>query len=897
MAATPATNSDAAETLYTRLAQHADGDPARAAIVSAEQTLSYGDLARLVALQAQRLTEAGLGADAVIGIRCGDDVSHLVLCLAASQIGATSVTIPDHETQAVQEALADRCGVTIVIDAAAAVRSTPSAKASLPGLAGTLLFATSGTTGNPKIVVLRDADLVAQAHRHIGSREERFACLASMEHNFAKRHRLYCVAEGATNLFLDNDPDTLVDQCQSLGLNVLHLSGYQAQELLAVPSVDGLAHIRLKLGGAYVPVPLRQALRSSVTKNLQAGYGTTETGAIAFTDPDDANASDSVGRPLPGLAVRAVAPDRSPLPAGEHGELAIRGEGLFREYLGNPELTAAKRVDGWFYTGDTGYLDDDGRIYVRGRADDMFVFNSMNIFPQDIESKICAFPGIADAAVLPKTSDVHGNIPIALVVFDKGAKPKLPALEKFVKEQTGLRCPRQFLVVNDIPRNAAGKIARGQARQLSEAIDNHRKAVIQALDPGTRERLDTELIAAFERGDTDIRLRDINMDSLARMELLIALEVHHDLIITPQEFNERGSLGKIAARLQSAGARSSQTPVATVSHEPAAQDAQPTYVVRLFRRTFSYCDTVAQFNRALITLEHRLTPNELRELSDAHRRGQLIPAAAAEKFHTVFDLWLTRFEAMMNAVGKREPEPFHSKRIAPTVTLFHGPGAAADKTLIICFAAVGVRHLMMPNAVLMQHTPAKHYDLLMIAEPLNQGYEAGVPGLGDNVQEVVDWVAKQDLIGGYGALRTVGSSAGAYAALIAGHTLGAELTLCVGGRFHSERHPGKIIGRILTARKAARNGKPTRALFCYGKDKTRDRHYAQVMRWISGGNLLAIEFTNGSVGHLILERLLERDELAPFFARTLFASIENELTAVDSALATLRLPEDQLQSS
>lgn len=890
MAATPATKTGNEETLHSRLEHHAASDPARAAIVSAQQTLSYGDLAGRVALQAQRLAEAGLGADAVIGIRGADDIPHLILCLAASRVGATSVTIPDHETQAVQDALADRCGVTIVIDAAAALKSTTDATATTPRLAGTLLFATSGTTGNPKIVVLRDADLVAQAHRHIGSRDERFACLASMEHNFAKRHRLYCVAEGATNLFLENDPDSLVAQCQALNLNVLHLSGYQAQGLLAAPGVDSLAPIRLKLGGAYVPIPLREALRDNVTKNLQAGYGTTETGAIAFTDPDDANAADSVGRALPGITVRALAPDRSPLAAGEHGELAIRGEGLFREYLGNPELTAAKRVAGWFHTGDTGYLDEEGRIYVRGRADDMFVFNSMNIYPQDIESKICAFPGIADAAVLPKASDVHGNIPIALVVFDKGAKPKLPALQKFVKEQTGLRCPRQFLVVNEIPRNAAGKIARGEARQLSEAIDNHRKAVIQALDPGTRERLDNELIAAFERGDTDIRLRDINMDSLARMELLIALEVHHDLIITPQEFNERGSLGKIAARLQSAD----------TGKEPHSRGAKPEglsgesevpYVVRFFRRTLSYCGTVAQFNRALITLEHRLTPTELKQLSEAHRRGRLIPADAAEKFHTVFDLWLTRFEAMMNAVGKSQPEPFNTKRIAPTVTLFQGPGRAAEKTLIVCFAAVGVRHLMMPNAVLMQHTNANHYDLLMIAEPLNQGYEAGVPGLGNNVQAVVNWVANRELIADYGALRTVGSSAGAYAALVAGHTLGAELTLCVGGRFHSERHPGKIIGRILTARKAARNGKPTRALFCYGKDKTRDRHYAQVMRWISGGNLMAIEFSNGSVGHLILERLLERDELAPFFARTLFANVKDELISDD---VTLQLPEDDI---
>jgi acyl-coenzyme A synthetase/AMP-(fatty) acid ligase len=459
------------ETLVGRLLRHARQSPSHEAVATPRLRLTYAELAARVAAQARRLREAGVSRDAVVGIACPDDVQHLVLRLAAAAVGASSCTVPSREGERQQEELIDRCGVTHRLGPEAALQPGDP----LPAPAGdpldgagdaAVLFLTSGTTGEPKIVRLHGADLVAQAHRHVQSPGERFACLATMEHNFATRHRLYCVAQGATNVFVDAAPEGLVAQCRALAVSVMHLSAFQAQELLAIPGVEALSGIRLKLGGSHVPASLRQQLRRGITPILQAGYGTTETGAIAFTDPDDDDAVASVGRPLPGIEVRVTSPAGDALPGGERGELSIRCPGMFHGYHGREELTAARLKDGWFQTGDIGYLDDQGRIHLCGRSDDMFVFNSVNIHPQDLESQLRQFPAVADAAVLPKRSPVHGDIPVALIVPAGNARPDLHALRVFMRDRVGIRCPRQFIVVDRIPRNAAGKIMRAEAQQM-----------------------------------------------------------------------------------------------------------------------------------------------------------------------------------------------------------------------------------------------------------------------------------------------------------------------------------------------------------------------------------------------------------------------------------------------
>lgn len=887
--------------LIERLFYHAETNPSHDAVITPTLKLSYTQLAMLVQAQVEKFYDAGISSQSVIGIKCANDTQHLILCLAATYIGSRSCTIPSFDADETQDAIISCCSVTDVVDETIALdtqlQENNIEPTSMDAPTTCLLFSTSGTTGDPKVVVHHDRDLVAQADRHISSKQERFACLASMEHNFAKRHRLYCVAEGATNVFLGNDRDSLVAQCKTLNVNVMHVSAFQAQELLATTRISELSNIRMKLGGSHVNIPLRKKLQNNITQNLQAGYGTTETGAISFTDPNDLDAGESVGQPLQGIEVRIVTPDRKTLGQGEHGEIAVRCSGMFREYLGKHKLTATRLDDGWFYTGDIGYLDKRHRIHLCGRSDDMFVFNSMNIYPQEIESQICQFPGITDAAVLLKTSSLHDNIPVALVVFAKNTKPKLPALNKFVKNRVGIRSPRQYIIVDEIPRNTSGKVFRQEAMKLPKKSDHIRKTLVQALDAEVTDHLKPSLITAFEKGQTDIRLRDIKLDSLARMNLLIALEVEYDAIITPQEFVQFRSLSNIVACVLSKQLQDKQAQVICSQVSNTISSTEPTdkqhYVIQFFQRIFRYCQTVAQLHKALATLEHRLTPIEVELLYETNRTHQLIPFNAAEKFHSALSHWLERIKGMMLDSGKLEPELFVSRRVTSTVTHFVGPGQSSDKTLLVCFSEAGGRSLMMPNAVLMQHTDSVLYDLLIVSEPLNESYRLGVPLLGTNVTEVIEWIAKLDLIGNYSCIRTLGCSAGSYPAILAGHLLGAELAVSVGGRFH-KRRPIKILERIFTTWRAVRKRYCPHVLMSYAVD-TRDRQYANIIAWLSGGSKVAVEFTNGSVGHLVLHRLVERGELAPYLARTIFAEMNDELIVSQQANVIISFPANKMR--
>ena len=894
------------DSLIGRLFHYAKANPAHEAVVTPTFTLSYAQLAELVQIQVKAFNNAGISRHSVIGINCPNDVQHLLLCLSTTYVGATSCTIPSFETVEIQNSVINYCHATTVVNADIALDPMTLDQVMLEGYAGStpaitpaekahLLFSTSGTTGEPKLVVHHDSDLVAQAHRHIQNNQERFACLATMEHNFAKRHRLYCVAMGATNVFLDNQQASLVEQCQSLDVNVLHVSAFQAQELLARPDINTLRNIRLKLGGSHASLALRQQLRDNITQNLQAGYGTTETGAIAFTNPDDLKAGESVGQPLPGIEIRAVCAERKPLGIDERGELAIRCDGMFREYLGKPDLTAARLAGGWFYTGDIGYLDKQQRIYLCGRSDDMFIFNSMNIYPQDIETQICQHPDITDAVVLPKPSSVHGNIPVALVVYARGVKPNLPKLKKFMRGRAGVRSPRQFTVVDDIPRNTAGKISRRQAIVLTIKNDKVRHTIINALAPDLVKRLKPAMITAFEKGEKDIILRKINLDSLARMELLVALELEYGTVIMPQVYSEFRSLGDIASHILSSlspnTSRQNTRPPINDTDSATTQTNRDPYVVRFFQRVFGVCHTVAQLNKALTSLENRLTPLEVECLLDFHLSGQLIPPRAAEKFGEAITNTLGNIKNLMADSGKQQPEPFVAHRKAPPVTLFTGPGSPAEKTLLICFSERGHRQLSMPNAVLMQHTDSTHYDLLIIAEPLGESYRLGVPHLGNNVIEVSEWLANQDFISDYNLIRTFGSSAGAYPAVVAGYRLKAEIAVSVGGRFHHRRkHPIKFLERVFFISRAASKGNCSRVLLSYSISKRRDKKYAQIIAALLGGNRIALEFVDKKVGHKILRELVRRGELASFLARTIFAEMNDELIVAERANVIMSFP-------
>lgn len=398
-------------------------------------------------------------------------------------------------------------------------------------------------------------------------------------------------------------------------------------------------------------------------------------------------------------------------------------------------------------------------------------------------------------------------------------------------------------------------------------------AYANALEDMPRARLD-----AFVAGQDALPLTDLTLDSLARMELLIALEVEHGVSISPEALAGFASLEAVAAHIATTAANNGA--VAPLAADGRPRDNLPP-LLALFERAMRSCRTVNQINKLHIELDNRLTPSEFAQLeSHARARAQTLPddplAAATTQ-------WLDRTRRMLDRSGDTTIRHYTLSRPLPAVLFYRGPGAPDTKRLLIGFTSRG-RRMLLPQSVFLQHLPADMFDVLIITDPRRSSLETGVPLLGDSVDAVIAWLAAQAWIRDYAGLRTLGCSGGGFPAVLAGHRLAAELAMSVGGRFPEGRHATRL-GWTLRARHAAQPDS-TRTVLAFGADKTRDRKFARALAWATGGQALPVTVPDGDVGHQVLGPLLERGELGAFLQATigaLPASLPTRFAATQSA--------------
>jgi putative sterol carrier protein len=177
-----------------------------------------------------------------------------------------------------------------------------------------------------------------------------------------------------------------------------------------------------------------------------------------------------VGLPFEGLEMRIVDPDEKPLSAGQIGEVAVRGDIVMQGYLNRPEATDETIVDGWLHTGDLGYFDDDGFLFIADRKKEMIIRGGVNVYPKEIENVIAEHPAVAAVAVIPEAHDKYGQVGKACVVRARGAKLDEGELREFCAERlAAYKVPDAFVFRASLPRNAIGKVVKKQlARELEE---------------------------------------------------------------------------------------------------------------------------------------------------------------------------------------------------------------------------------------------------------------------------------------------------------------------------------------------------------------------------------------------------------------------------------------------
>ncbi|WP_245239501.1 FadD3 family acyl-CoA ligase [Streptomyces sp. MZ04] len=339
---------------------------------------------------------------------------------------------------------------------------------------------TSGTTGRPKGVMMTHG-------RNLQAYEEwtdavtltpgdRYLLVNPFFHTFGyKAGVIGCLLRGVTML-----PEEVYDPDRVLR----RMAQERVTCLMGPPTVfHGLIHhprrhehdlsaLRLAgTGAATVPTALVEQIRTELgVPDVFTAYGLSETGGVVTVCPTDADAwtvAHTVGVPTPGTRLRITSPAGDVLPAGEQGEVQVRGGHVMLGYLDDPAATAEAVLEGgWLRTGDIGVLDERGYLAITDRLKDMYVVGGFNAYPAEVENVLLGHESVVDAAVVGAPDERLGEVGVAFVVTTR--EVAADQLTAWTRERlANFKVPRRFVIVPELPRNAGGKLLKGELRRVA----------------------------------------------------------------------------------------------------------------------------------------------------------------------------------------------------------------------------------------------------------------------------------------------------------------------------------------------------------------------------------------------------------------------------------------------
>jgi long-chain acyl-CoA synthetase len=230
-----------------------------------------------------------------------------------------------------------------------------------------------------------------------------------------------------------------------------------ARAVAALPPVR-IAHI----GGAPVPLEVARDFEETFGGEVVEGYGLTELSGIATTYvPGQSRKVGSVGMPLEGTELRIVGGDGNALPANEPGEIEFRGPSVIPGYWDDEESTTEALSDGWLSTGDIGYVDEDGYLFLVDRKKDVIIRGGYNVYPREVEEVLYAHPDVLEAAVVGIPHGTLGEEVAALVVGRPGVVPEPDAIRAYARDRVAAyKYPRRVVLVESLPKGPTGKILK-----------------------------------------------------------------------------------------------------------------------------------------------------------------------------------------------------------------------------------------------------------------------------------------------------------------------------------------------------------------------------------------------------------------------------------------------------
>ena len=339
-----------------------------------------------------------------------------------------------------------------------------------------VILYTSGTTGQPKGAELthaglvRNAELTARTLLKNGPDDVMMGCLP-LFHVFGLTCGLNATVAAANTLTLlprfdpakalaiiGRDAVTIFEGVPTMYAAILHLPD-------ADPAMAATLRVCIS-GGASLPVEVLRGFEEKFGCMILEGYGLSETSPVAsFNLPDIERKPGSIGVPIEGVQMRVVGDDGQPVPAGEIGEIAIRGHNVMKGYWNKPEATAEAITDGWFRTGDMAKVDSDGYYYIVDRKKDLIIRGGYNVYPREIEEVLHEHPAVAEVAVIGIPHPELGEEVAAAVALKPDATATPEELRAFARDKmAAYKYPRQIWLVDTLPKGPTGKILRREVR-------------------------------------------------------------------------------------------------------------------------------------------------------------------------------------------------------------------------------------------------------------------------------------------------------------------------------------------------------------------------------------------------------------------------------------------------
>ena len=464
----------------------AEERPGSLALLTSHRQLTYRDYDRICAATLENIQRAGLRTGDLLAIALPNGVQYPIIFMALMRLGAiacpVSVKLPIRALLRKLEAvhckdIVSPYGISHTSDVGRLYSLSPAAlvderecdpgRATLDENQPASIFFTSGSTGEPKPVLHRYGNHYRNAeasNANIALKPNDRWLVALPMYRVAGVSVLFRCAIARAAAAIPRPREALGEALVRYEATHVSLVATQLYRLLEQPSsVDALRRMKaILLGGSAVPESLVERAHG-LGLPIHVSYGLTEMASQAATTPTGASIEclRSSGAPLRPDTVRISAT----------GEIEVRGPALFEGYVRDGALERPLTADGWFPTGDLGWMDAEGRLHVAGRRDNMFVSGGENIQPEEIERHLCAIPGVVRAVVTPVNDPEYGSVGVAFVQTDGGAHFSPRHLrEKLCEELPRFKVPKAFLVWPDHLRHLDVKASRGELkRAVAEA--------------------------------------------------------------------------------------------------------------------------------------------------------------------------------------------------------------------------------------------------------------------------------------------------------------------------------------------------------------------------------------------------------------------------------------------